>query len=124
AAQRMRRRRFAAGTVHGLSGAVFLLAGACAGLVGANLVTYERLSHEQAALELQFQKQGERSFDTALTFPSGRTQHVALTGDDWQVDARVLKMRSFANLVGFDAAYRLERISGRYRDIDSERDAR
>ncbi len=44
-----------------------------------------------------------------------------LRGDEWQVDARVLKWHAFANLVGFDAAYRLERISGRYAHIEDER---
>src|ERR1700735_1829345 len=38
-----------------------------------------------------------------------------------QVDARVLKWHAFANLVGFDAAYRLERISGRYSHLEDER---
>jgi len=123
AVQRLRRRRFVAGTLSGLSGGVLLLGAACAGLVGANLLTYERLTYEQPALELQLQQQGDRAFACLLTYPSGKTQRVALAGDEWQVDARVLKMRGFANIVGFDAAYRLERISGRYRDIASERAA-
>lgn len=33
----------------------------------------------------------------------------------------MLKWRAFANLVGFDAAYRLERINGRYTSIEDER---
>jgi hypothetical protein len=44
-----------------------------------------------------------------------------LYGDDWQLDARVLKWKGWANLLGLDAQYRLERISGRYRDIEQER---
>jgi hypothetical protein len=46
-----------------------------------------------------------------------------LRGDEWQIDARVLKWYALANLVGFDSAYRLERISGRYADIERERNA-
>ena len=46
-----------------------------------------------------------------------------LNGDDWQLDARLLKWHGWANLLGLDAQYRLERISGRYRDIELERSA-
>ena len=44
-----------------------------------------------------------------------------LSGDEWQLDARVLKWKGWANLFGLDAQYRLERVSGRYRDIEQER---
>ena len=46
-----------------------------------------------------------------------------LAGDEFQLDARVLKWRAWANLLGFDALFRLERLSGRYRDIADERDS-
>jgi hypothetical protein len=44
-----------------------------------------------------------------------------LRGDEWQMDARVLKWRGIAILIGFDTLYRLDRLSGRYRDITQER---
>ena len=46
-----------------------------------------------------------------------------IPGDEWQLDARVLKWKGWANLFGLDAQYRLERVSGRYRDITQERTA-
>src|SRR5438309_3719363 len=115
--RRMRRRRYAACAFHGLSSLVLFLAGACAGLLGFNLLTYDRLTHEQDALEARFTRVGDQEFDAILTYPSGVTQRFALRGDEWQVDARVLKWRGISNVVGFDAAYRLERIGGRYSDI-------
>lgn len=45
------------------------------------------------------------------------TQSYPLTGDDWQLDARVLKWTSPATLLGLDANYRLERLSSRYRNL-------
>ncbi len=83
--------------------------------------TAQRLSFEQPAGELQFARTGEREFNAVLTYPSGETASFALRGDEWQVDARVLKWRAFANIVGFDTAYRLERISGRYTRVEDER---
>jgi hypothetical protein len=45
-------------------------------------------------------------------------QHFEIKGDEWRLDARFLKWKPLANLIGFDAMYRLDRLSGRYSDID------
>jgi hypothetical protein len=121
AVRRLRRRRLMGGMAHGAAALVLILAAACAALVGANLRSYQRLSYEQAAGELQFARVGDREFNATLTYPNGERANFALHGDEWQVDARVLKWHAFANLVGFDAAYRLERISGRYSRVEDER---
>jgi hypothetical protein len=122
ALKRLRHRRFGACAVHGTSSLVLFLAAVAIGLVGVDLLTYRRLTHEQPALEARFKQAGDQRFDALLTYPTGETQQLALSGDEWQVDARVLKWRPFANLLGFDTAYRLERVSGRYSDIARERD--
>jgi hypothetical protein len=121
AIRRLRRRRVMGGMAHGAAALIFLLAAACAVLVGSNLRTYQRLSYEQPAGELQLSRVGERQFDAVLSYPDGERAGFPLHGDEWQVDARVLKWHAFANLVGFDTAYRLERISGRYSNIEDER---
>jgi hypothetical protein len=121
AIRRVRRRRFMGGMLHGISALALFLLAACTLLIGANLRTYQRLSHEQPAGELQFTRVGDRQFNAALAYPNGERADFALDGDEWQVDARVLKWSAFANLIGFDAAYRLERISGRYTHVEDER---
>ena len=121
AIRRLRRRRVLGGMAHGGAALIFFLAAACAVLIGTNLRSYQRLTYEQPAGELQLTKQGERLFDAHLSYPDGKHANFPLRGDEWQVDARVLKWHAFANLVGFDAAYRLERISGRYAHIEDER---
>jgi hypothetical protein len=119
--RRLRRRRVLGGMAHGATALIFFSAAACALLIGTNLRSYQRLSYEQPAGELQFTKQGDRSFEAHLSYSDGERASFPLRGDEWQVDARVLKWHAFANLVGFDAAYRLERISGRYTHIEDER---
>jgi hypothetical protein len=119
--RRLRRRRVAGGMAHGAAGLVLSLLVVCAVLVASNLRTYQRLSFEQPAGELQLSRTGDRQFAAVLSYPDGERANFALSGDEWQVDARVLKWRAFANLMGFDAAYRLERISGRYSHIEDER---
>ncbi len=123
ARRRFRRHRLGSCAMHGLSSLVFFLAATCAALLGFDLLSYDRLTREQPALEAQFTRTGDQQFDALLTYPSGATQRYVLRGDDWQVDARVLKWHGASNVLGFDTAYRLERIGGRYADIGRERDS-
>src|SRR4029077_18881310 len=53
--------------------------------------------------------------------PGRAPQHFQVRGDEWQIDARVLKWRALGTLLGFDTVYRLERLSRRYGDVQSER---
>ncbi len=119
--RRLRRRRILGGMAHGGAGLILFLLAIAAVLIGSNLRTYQRLSYEQPAGELQLARTGDREYNAVLSYPNGERANFALRGDEWQVDARVLKWRAFANLVGFDSAYRLERISGRYSKIEDER---
>jgi hypothetical protein len=121
AARRIRRRRVLSGVAHGATAVIIVSGVVCAALIGLNLRTYQRLSVEQPAAELQLARTGDRQYNGVLAYPTGERASFALRGDEWQVDARMLKWTAFANLIGFDAAYRLERISGRYANIDDER---
>jgi hypothetical protein len=112
--RRLRRRRVVGGMAHGATALILFLLAACAALIGSNLKSYQRLSFEQPACEVQLSRIGERQFNAALSYPDGKRESFALRGDEWMLDARVLKWHAFANLLGFDTAYRLERISGRY----------
>ena len=115
------RRRISGGLLKGLISAVLFLLAAGAVLVSANLRTYQRLTAEQPAGALQFTRIGNHQFNGAFTLPSGERADFELRGDEWQVDARLLKWRGLAELLGFDTVYRLDRISGRYTSIDDER---
>jgi hypothetical protein len=120
ALRRLRRRRVLGGILSGATALVFVLLGVAAGLMAANLRTYQRLSYEQPAGELRLTRVADREFNAVLTYPDGQRADFALRGDEWQIDARVLKWSAFANLLGFDAAYRLERIGGRYTRVADE----
>jgi hypothetical protein len=121
AVRRFRLRRTTGGFVAGTSAlALFALAG-CALLIGANLRSYQRLTTEQPAGELVLSRVGGHQYSAILTYPSGESAVFFLRGDEWQIDARLLKWKAIANLAGFDTMYRLERISGRYSTIEDER---
>jgi hypothetical protein len=102
--------------------AIVLGGGAVVFVVAINLYTYSRLTYEAPIADLIFKATGPQRFQvTLIRAPSGDMQVFAVTGDEWQLDARVLKWRGWATLLGLDTQYRLERLSGRYLDIDHER---
>ncbi len=122
ACQRLARARFLAAGGSALGGLLLLATAAAIFIISLNLHTYARLTYEQPVAEIVFEQRGPQRYRATLTqIPSGEMQMFILAGDEWQLDARVLKWQGWANLLGLDAQYRLERASGRYRDIEQER---
>jgi hypothetical protein len=124
ACQRLFRARFLAAGGSAFSGSLLLAVAAVLFVVSLNLRTYAQLTLERPVAEIVFEQRGPQTFNATLTqMPNGEIQMFVLSGDEWQLDARVLKWKGWANLFGLDAQYRLERVSGRYRDITQERTA-
>jgi hypothetical protein len=123
AIRRLRHLQLARGTLFFLSGAFVLALAAGMALVAMNLYTYARLTHEQEAARVSMRQLGERHYVISVQAKQTPPRHYELRGDEWQIDARVLKWRAIGNLLGFDTVYRLERLSGRYGDITLERGA-
>ena len=121
AIRRFRLRHMSGGFFHGISALVLFLIATIIFLISLNLRTYERLTAEAPAGEIQFAKVGVHQYNGVLTYPNGEVAYFPLSGDEWQIDARILKWTAIANLVGFDTAFRLERIGGRYSNIEDER---
>lgn len=121
------------GAMGALGGGMFMALGAATGLLGLNLLTYNRLTHEQQVAEVTFKQSGPSAYVADMKLPNGTTQVCELPdgtsgacnilGDQWQLDARVLKWKPWANVAGLDANYRLERMSGRYTDVNADRSA-
>ncbi|HSG63971.1 MAG TPA: hypothetical protein VLD39_03190, partial [Gammaproteobacteria bacterium] len=124
ALSRLYRSRYLAATGSLLAGGLLLAVGALLLSVALNLGTYQRLTHETPVAELVFESRGEQRYKANLIrIPDGEMQVFLLNGDEWQLDSRLLKWHGWANLLGLDAQYRLERIGGRYREIEQERSA-
>ena len=88
----------------------------------SNLMTYQRLTYERDIVELAIEKLSEQNYQVKLSYiDSGEDeviQQFQIRGDEWRLEARILKWRGWANLLGLDSYYQLDRISGRYRDIE------
>ncbi len=108
--------------IQSLSGISLLLAGLLFLSIATNLYSYDRLTYEKNIAELTFSQLGEQEFRVEITYPNqNKTDVFMVNGDEWQIDARVIKWHGWAQLAGLNAQYRLERISGRYSDINDER---
>lgn len=109
-----------------LVGGLFLAAAAAASLLGLDLQTYHRLTYERPIATIETRQKQPRLFDATLTEAAGSDgqANVARTyeihGDEWRIEARVLKWKPWANVLGLDTQYRLDRLSGRYQDTQSE----
>lgn len=108
-------------TVVALVLAVLLFAGLLAGTVLLGVQGYRALTREDLAAFLHVKPAGPQRFEATVRFPDGKEARYDLAGDELYVDARILKWKPMANLVGLHTAYELDRISGRYRAIDDER---
>jgi hypothetical protein len=120
ALRRLWGRRLISGTLEGLTGLLLLALSMLAGALSFNLLTYDRLTHERLAAEIRFQERAPRLFWAYVTPVKKDPGIFEMRGDEWQMDARVLKWRPMALILGFDTVYRLDRLSGRYHDILEE----
>ena len=115
----------------GVAGTVFgggvIWAASLATLFGMNLQTYDRLTYERPVATLTLRQLGPQYYEVNLVQPARESQTAPagalypIHGDDWRIEAQVLKWKPWANVVGLDAQYRLDRLSGRYQNIDQER---
>lgn len=103
-----------------LAAALFAL-GAALAAIGLGIQGYRALTHEEVAATVRIEPLGDRRFRAEVALADGRTLQLLLAGDEFYVDARVLKWNAFANLLGLHTAYELERVAGRYLDVADER---
>jgi hypothetical protein len=91
--------------------------------LGAGLAGYRALTNEDVALTVLVTPLANGHFVADARFPEGRSTTWDLIGDQLYVDARILKWRGVANLLGLHTVYELDRIGGRYIDLEQERTA-
>lgn len=85
-----------------------------------DLLTYRKLLDEQQIATLKFEQIQPQRFKVVVVDAAGNVYHHYLHGDDWQLDARILRWHSSLAALGLANNYRLDRLSGRYRDITRE----
>ena len=121
--RRWRERRRVMATLYTLGGLLALAVALAIGLAAMTLLGYRRLTAEAEIARIQAHALAPQRFALDIETPDGEHRRVELAGDDWQLDARVIKWTPRAVVLGAPPLYRLDRIGGRYHDVAQERAA-
>ena len=89
-------------------------------LAAFSYFSYARLTDEQTVSLIEFSQSAPDEFTARLMIEGEMDRLLELRGDEWQLDARVINWKPPATLLGLDPIYQLERLSGRYSDVDRE----
>jgi len=86
-------------------------------------MTYTSLTQEKLIATLTFDNESNQSqvFIAHLNDAKGSLiNNYKLYGDQWRMDAGFIKMEYWANIFGVDSKYTLDRLEGRYKNIDDQ----
>jgi len=121
ALRRLLKKRVASAFGHTFISVIALMIGAIIAAFGLNLYTYDRLSYEETIAELRSIRIDKHRYQVDLILPNtGVKSQYELVGDQWLLDARIIKWSPKGNILGLNAKYRLERLSGRFNDVKQE----
>jgi len=88
--------------------------------ISVSLKGYQALTHEELAATVEILPVSDQKFVARFTFPDSTIAKFELAGDELYVDAHILKWKSLANLFGLHTFYELDRVAGRYSEIEEE----
>ena len=108
-------------TTRTLLGLLLIALGLLEGTITLGVQGYRALTREDLAARIAVRPSGPQRFTATMVFPDGRQGNYVIAGDEIYVDARILKWNALANALGLHTAYELDRVGGRYREIDKER---
>lgn len=118
---RLGQRRLIVASLQGLFGLVLISVGGIFLLLALNIHTYQRLTYEKPVVSLTFVQTGPQQYRATLEYlDNHRREDYLLNGDEWQIDARILRWVPAFQLLGSNTLYRLERLNGRYSRIEEE----
>lgn len=108
------------GWLTGMFGLGLLAFGGAIGLVSYDVYSYKQILVGQPVATINFETIEDQFFDALVVDANGKQQRFSLHGDQWQLDARIIKWRGYFSGFDIKPAYRLDRLSGRYYDIQKE----
>ncbi len=118
----LKRKRLFGSAMHVGAGLLLLSLGALSAVISVSTQGYRALTREEVAAVVSAELTGEQTFRVIVRLPEGGLKIFELNGDELYVDARILKWKPWVNVLGMHTAYQLDRVSGRYIDIEDERE--
>lgn len=119
----LRQRRYGGAGLRVLLAMAFLTAALGLGALATALYHYFRLEGETRVAEIVLRQVEPQRFSARLETADGQHRSYELRGDEWQLDARLVRWQLPALLAGAPPLYRLQRLSGRYGDVKQELEA-
>lgn len=112
----LKQRSTVLGVVQLLLGVSCLAIGVSVATAVYHLSAYQKLIQEQplAKIHIESIDNAPQHFALRLKLQDGSLQSYEIMGDQWQFDARFIKWKSYAILLGLPPFYQVERLSGRY----------
>lgn len=101
-------------------GSLLLLAALGLGGAGVLLRHYAWLLEDVPAATISLRELGPQRYQASLATGGDAPREFTLLGDEWQLDARVIRWTLPGQLAGLPPVYRFERLSGRYGDPKQE----
>lgn len=90
-------------------------------LSSAPFYIYERFNQETPVARLSFIKTADLNYIVQLQQGDFcNSKQFTLLGDQFQLDAGFVKWKGLGVLLGFEPRYRLDRLSGRYSDLNAQ----
>lgn len=96
-----------------LAGLVMVVLALGLGLLALGLQQFRRMAEDVPVASVTIEQHGAQQFSVHL-LADGIDDRFSLHGDQWQLDAQVVRWQLPALLAGAPPVYRLERLSGRY----------
>ncbi len=113
------------GWLKGMFGLGLLAIAVAVGAISFDIYSYKQILSEQPVATINFETIEDQYFAAVLVdAKTGKQQRFNLHGDQWQLDARIIKWKGYFSGFGLKPAYRLDRLSGRYFDIEKETTAK
>lgn len=110
--------------MRGMFGLLLLGVSILLALVAVDLLSYQQLVREKPIGTISFVKIAPKTYTaTLLLVDDSREQEFELKGDQWQLDARIIRWKGLFTSLGAKPGYRLDRLSGRYYSLMDERSA-
>lgn len=119
-----RARRRVAATLRAAWMLVFAALAVLAVGLGLALRGYRLLMTEEPIATIAARQTAPQQFALRVEFADGRHENAALHGDEWQLDARVIKWTPRAVELGARPLYRVDRLSGRFHDAAQAADTK
>lgn len=120
----VRKRRIAGSAFSIVLTLLFLSLSALCATITVSTQGYRALTREEVAATVVVNRLSPTRFSARFTFADGREEVFMLAGDEFYVDAHILKWKPFANVLGLHTAYELDRVAGRYMKVEDEQSLR